>query len=100
MHSGMEALFMPYDHVAALPDDPAGVISYQLLKLLNDIKCGGRCAIGSGGKSVGKTPCRYSGAQLWPSRVTALLLWIGGQDALSVLGFIAQMLSLQKSCLR
>ena len=53
MHSGMEALFMPYDHVAALPDDPAGVISYQLLKLLNSQKCGGRCAIGSGGKSVG-----------------------------------------------
>lgn len=53
MHSGMEALFMPYDHMAALPDDPAGVISFQLLQLLNKQKCGGRCAIGSGGKSVG-----------------------------------------------
>ena len=56
MHSGMEALFMPYDHMAALPDDPAGVISFQLLQLLNGEKCGGRCAIGSGGKSVGTAP--------------------------------------------
>ena len=53
MHSGMEALFMPYDHLAALPDDAAGQSSFRLLRQLNALKCGGRCAVGSGGKSVG-----------------------------------------------
>lgn len=54
MHSGMEALFMPYDHVAALPDDSAGRVSLSLLLALDSVKCGGRCATGSGGKSVGE----------------------------------------------
>lgn len=58
MHSGMEALFMPYDHVAAVPVDNPGAASLQLLQQLNKLKCGGRCAIGSGGKSVGVSlPC-------------------------------------------
>lgn len=56
MHSGMEALFMPYDHVASLPDDPAGLVSFHLLQQLNAIKCRGKCAVGSGGKSVGQYP--------------------------------------------
>ena len=54
MHSGMEALFMPYDHLPDLPDDEAGQVSLGLLQALNDLKCGNRCAVGSGGKSVGK----------------------------------------------
>ena len=54
MHSGMEALFMPYDHLAALPADGPGRASLRLLQQLNALKCGGRCAVGSGGKSVGE----------------------------------------------
>ena len=67
MHSGMEALFMPYDHLAALPDDAAGQSSFRLLRQLNALKCGGRCAVGSGGKSVGMpvSAC-YASCKAWP----------------------------------
>ena len=50
----MKALFMPYDHVAALPDDDTGKISLALLQQLNALKCNGKCVVGSGGKSVGE----------------------------------------------
>ncbi|CAK9313237.1 unnamed protein product [Citrullus colocynthis] len=53
VHSGMEALFMPYDHKNTTPD---GEITQQmklLLEELNDLHCHHRCMIGSGGGSVG-----------------------------------------------
>lgn len=55
-HSGMEALFMPYDHRAEVPATPEAASALQLLGHLNQIACGGRCAVGSGGKSVGAPP--------------------------------------------
>ena len=53
VHSGMEALFLPYDHVAHIPEGPDAAASLALLQQLNITTCGGRCAVGSGGKSVG-----------------------------------------------
>ncbi|XVF74120.1 hypothetical protein PTKIN_Ptkin13bG0034800 [Pterospermum kingtungense] len=53
VHSGMEALFMPYDHKNTTPD---GLPSHQmrsLLEELNEVHCHKRCMIGSGGGSVG-----------------------------------------------
>ena len=56
VHSGMEALFMPFDHQAAVPAGPKAAAALQLLEQLNKAACGSRCAVGSGGKSVGKHP--------------------------------------------
>ena len=56
VHSGMEALFMPYDHRAAVPEGPEATAALQLLQQLNRAACGSRCAVGSGGKSVGGPP--------------------------------------------
>ncbi|GAB4818297.1 hypothetical protein N2152v2_005343 [Parachlorella kessleri] len=53
VHSGMEALFMPYDHQARVPDGASANATLSLLGQLNTRVCGGRCAVGSGGKSVG-----------------------------------------------
>ncbi|XP_030950903.1 putative metallocarboxypeptidase ecm14 [Quercus lobata] len=53
VHSGMEALFMPYDHRNTTPD---GVSSHQmklLLEEVNHLHCQNRCMTGSGGGSVG-----------------------------------------------
>ncbi|OMP08229.1 Peptidase M14, carboxypeptidase A [Corchorus olitorius] len=53
VHSGMEALFMPYDHRNTTP---VGLPSHQmrlLLEELNKVHCHKRCIIGSGGGSVG-----------------------------------------------
>ncbi|KAG5542783.1 hypothetical protein RHGRI_015782 [Rhododendron griersonianum] len=53
VHSGMEALFMPYDHKNTTPD---GLPSYRMklmLQRLNHLHCKGRCLVGSGGGSVG-----------------------------------------------
>ncbi|KAJ7957963.1 Carboxypeptidase [Quillaja saponaria] len=53
VHSGMEALFMPYDHKNTTPD---GLPSHQmklLLEEVNHLHCQKRCMIGSGGGSVG-----------------------------------------------
>lgn len=55
VHSGMKALFMPYDHMASLPNDENGKLSLNLLQQLNALKCEGQCVVGSGGKSVGKS---------------------------------------------
>eukprot|EP00884_Botryococcus_braunii_P001474 jgi/Botrbrau1/11327/Bobra.0038s0087.2 len=52
-HSGMEALFMPYDHKDHIPEGEGAQATLQILQLLNQKNCGGRCAVGSGGKSVG-----------------------------------------------
>ena len=70
MHSGMEALFMPYDHRAAVPEGPEAAAALQLLQQLNRAACGGRCAVGSGGKSVG-APCPALALRLWPVRCPA-----------------------------
>lgn len=53
VHSGMEALFMPYDHKDVLPLGPAAQATLEVLQAMNDQICGGRCAVGSGGKAVG-----------------------------------------------
>ncbi|KAJ8772735.1 hypothetical protein K2173_027912 [Erythroxylum novogranatense] len=53
VHSGMEALFMPYDHRNTTPDGlPAHRIK-SLLSELNQVHCHNHCMIGSGGGSVG-----------------------------------------------
>nr|XP_024358404.1 carboxypeptidase A2-like isoform X1 [Physcomitrium patens]XP_024358405.1 carboxypeptidase A2-like isoform X1 [Physcomitrium patens]XP_024358406.1 carboxypeptidase A2-like isoform X1 [Physcomitrium patens]PNR33271.1 hypothetical protein PHYPA_025214 [Physcomitrium patens] len=53
VHSGMEALFMPYDHKKMVPNDSGGVAVRNLLQVLNEQHCQGRCAVGSGGAFVG-----------------------------------------------
>ncbi|KAL2654605.1 hypothetical protein AAZV13_04G017300 [Glycine max] len=53
VHSGMEALFMPYDHKNTTPD---GLPLQRMKSLLEEVKhlhCQERCMIGSGGGSVG-----------------------------------------------
>ncbi|XP_062164665.1 metallocarboxypeptidase A-like protein MCYG_01475 [Alnus glutinosa] len=53
VHSGMEALFMPYDHKNTTPD---GFFAHQMKLLLEEVNrhhCQKRCMIGSGGGSVG-----------------------------------------------
>lgn len=53
VHSGMEALFLPYDHRAEVPKGEGPRAALEILEELNVSSCGGRCAVGSGGKSVG-----------------------------------------------
>ncbi|KAI9109090.1 hypothetical protein K1719_019713 [Acacia pycnantha] len=53
VHSGMEALFMPYDHKNTTPN---GLLSQRMKLLLEEVNylhCQKRCMIGSGGGSVG-----------------------------------------------
>lgn len=35
MHSGMEALFMPYDHIPDIPQGPGAQASLHILQQLN-----------------------------------------------------------------
>ncbi|GKV47987.1 hypothetical protein SLEP1_g54833 [Rubroshorea leprosula] len=53
VHSGMEALFMPYDHKNVTPEGLSAYRMKLLLEELNKIHCHKRCMIGSGGGSVG-----------------------------------------------
>ena len=53
VHSGMEAMFLPYDHKDAVPEGAGAEATLRLLHQLNAKTCGGRCVVGSGGKSVG-----------------------------------------------
>lgn len=56
VHSGMEALFMPFDHKVGTPDGSAGPSSNATLAMLHALNrevFGGRCVVGPGGKSVG-----------------------------------------------
>ncbi|KAE8680366.1 putative HXXXD-type acyl-transferase family protein [Hibiscus syriacus] len=53
VHSGMEALFMPYDHKNRTPDGLPSQQMRLLLEELNNVHCHNRCMIGSGGGSVG-----------------------------------------------
>ncbi|KAF7817685.1 carboxypeptidase A6 [Senna tora] len=53
VHSGMEALFMPYDHKNATPDGLPLQRMKLLLEEVNNLHCKKHCMIGSGGGSVG-----------------------------------------------
>ncbi len=53
VHSGMEAMFMPYDHKASEPRGEGAEAMRSILRDLNEFHCGARCAIGGGGKGVG-----------------------------------------------
>jgi hypothetical protein len=53
VHSGMDAMFLPYDHKASVPEGAGAQATLALLQELNRRVCGGKCVVGSGGKSVG-----------------------------------------------
>ncbi|PIA46860.1 hypothetical protein AQUCO_01500416v1 [Aquilegia coerulea] len=53
VHSGMEALFMPYDHKNTTPDGLATHVMKSMLNDVNRLHCKDRCLVGSGGGSVG-----------------------------------------------
>ncbi|XP_024992051.1 carboxypeptidase O-like [Cynara cardunculus var. scolymus] len=53
VHSGMEALFMPYDHKNTTPKGVQSGKMKLILETLNHLHCGDRCVVGSGGGSVG-----------------------------------------------
>ena len=44
VHSGMEGLFMPYDHVAVIPEGPDAAASLAILQVLPP--CGKACRSG------------------------------------------------------
>ena len=43
-------------HRPAIPEGAPAEATLKLLRELNNLSCGGRCVVGSGGKSVGE-PC-------------------------------------------
>jgi hypothetical protein len=53
VHSGMEALFMPFDHKAMEPKGAGPDAMKEILTNINKMHCGGRCVVGSGGLGVG-----------------------------------------------
>lgn len=53
VHSGMEALFMPYDHKNTTPEGLPSQKMRSLLEKVDKLHCQNRCMIGSGGGSVG-----------------------------------------------
>ncbi|KAJ9535066.1 hypothetical protein OSB04_un001862 [Centaurea solstitialis] len=53
VHSGMEALFMPYDHKNTTPTGKQSGKMKMILETLNHLHCGDRCVVGGGGGSVG-----------------------------------------------
>ena len=53
VHSGMEAMFLPYDHKNEVPEGPEAEATLKILDRLNKDLCEGRCAVGPGGKTVG-----------------------------------------------
>ncbi|KAI5062091.1 hypothetical protein GOP47_0022630 [Adiantum capillus-veneris] len=53
VHSGMQAMFTPYDHKRDLPDPRVAEPMKLLLQKLNHLHCNNSCVIGSGGSSVG-----------------------------------------------
>lgn len=53
VHSGMEAMFLPYDHKNEVPEGPAAEATLAILNELNSKLCDGKCAVGPGGKTVG-----------------------------------------------
>ena len=53
VHSGMEALFMPFDHKASEPSGEGADAMKNILQKINRQSCGSRCVVGGGGKGVG-----------------------------------------------
>lgn len=53
VHSGMEALFIPYDHKNTTPDGLPGQRMISMLEKLNHAHFEDRCVVGSGGAAVG-----------------------------------------------
>eukprot|EP00249_Psilotum_nudum_P008304 c21180_g1_i2 orf=832-1941(-) len=53
VHSGMKAMFMPYDHKKAMPNSTISLLMKQLLQKLDRLHCNNTCVTGSGGSSVG-----------------------------------------------
>jgi hypothetical protein len=53
VHSGMEAMFVPYDHRLDIAYGVNVNATLEILRQINHNFCGGRCAVGSGGKEVG-----------------------------------------------
>ncbi|GAB2260635.1 hypothetical protein Droror1_Dr00011490 [Drosera rotundifolia] len=53
VHSGVEALFMPYDHKNTTPDGLLTIRMKSIFKVLNQRHFHDRCMVGSGGGSVG-----------------------------------------------
>ncbi|CAA6663272.1 unnamed protein product [Spirodela intermedia] len=53
VHSGMEGLFMPYDHKNSTPGGSKFWAMKSILEEVNRRHCHGRCIVGSGGGSVG-----------------------------------------------
>lgn len=53
IHSGMEAMFVPWDHQLGISYGPDVNATLGMLESINTEFCGGRCAVGSGGKNVG-----------------------------------------------
>jgi hypothetical protein len=53
VHSGMKALFTPYDHRAEVPQGATSAASSHILAQLNRRVFNGSCEVGSGGKTVG-----------------------------------------------
>ncbi|PNW76488.1 hypothetical protein CHLRE_11g467631v5 [Chlamydomonas reinhardtii] len=52
VHSGMEAMFTPWDHKAEVPADARAALAI-LQRIRTDIMGGTDCQVGSGGKTVG-----------------------------------------------
>lgn len=44
---------MPFDHKGTIPETPEAKQQLAILEAINRESCGGRCAVGSGGKEVG-----------------------------------------------
>jgi hypothetical protein len=53
VHSGMEALFMPWDHKDQIPTGTTANATLRFLHQMNTKVCQDKCAVGSGGKTVG-----------------------------------------------
>jgi hypothetical protein len=52
-HSGMSALFMPYDHVARMPIGSGADAMVNFIKKIDREHCANACVLGSGGQGVG-----------------------------------------------
>ena len=52
VHSGMFALFTPYDHKASVPNSTDAAAALRILARIRDNGCE-RCVVGSGGQQVG-----------------------------------------------
>ena len=53
VHSGMEALFVPFDHRNTIADGIDVNATLKILKEIDSTFCEGRCSVGSGGGTVG-----------------------------------------------